>query len=156
MLTIYLDKSNIIKLQLQSGKGAANLALVSKIVVKIDEVEIDSSHEDNLVHEYITWGETAPTFNEPNLFLKLGKHPSLQGYEGFREMRITVFDDANVNGLVWIDSQPIKLITELDQEPQYTDNTGGNITFELINNTTLTLKVKGSDGVIRSATLTLS
>ena len=254
MLTIYLDKSNIIKLQLQSGRGAANLATTTRIVVKIDDVEIDSAHEDNLIHEYITWLDVLPTFNEPNLFLKLGKHPDLQGYEGFREMRITVYDDVNVNGLVWIDQQPIKLITELDQEPTYsgvtpvidsdekvailsggpagylwgTDGTDGvirvvspltitksvnddyieistsisqinttfdlltnhdvlvynvadsvwenkqlnvipynipatvspvsinDMTFQLTDNTTLTVKVKGTDGVIRSANITLS
>jgi len=226
MLTIYLDKSNIIKLQLQSGRGAANLANVTKIVIKIDDIEIDSSQEENEVYEYITWLDRTPTLNEPNLFLKLGKHPSLQCYEGFREMRITVFDDVNINGLVWVDQQPIKLITELDQDPigscvppidqngnpipisdekvaiilggpagylWGTDGTdgvirvvnplimtksedndyieislsnniiddnvpisNGDMTFYLTDDETLTIKVKGSDGIIRSANITLS
>lgn len=119
MLNLYLNKSNIIKLQLQSGRGAANLANVDKIVVKIDDVEIDSSSEENVTYEYITWLDYLPKINEPNLFLKLGRHPDLVGYEGYRELRITVFDSANVNGLVWIDQHPITLITELDQIPIY-------------------------------------
>jgi len=32
----------------------------------------------------------------------------------------------------------------------------GNMTFELTSDTSLTLKVKGSDGVVRSSVLTLS
>jgi hypothetical protein len=32
----------------------------------------------------------------------------------------------------------------------------GQLAFEITNNTTLTLKVKGSDGIVRSAALTLS
>jgi hypothetical protein len=32
----------------------------------------------------------------------------------------------------------------------------GQLAFEVTNNTTLTLKVKGTDGVVRSATLNLS
>jgi hypothetical protein len=32
----------------------------------------------------------------------------------------------------------------------------GDVVFELTNNTTLTVKAKGSDGVVRSATLTLA
>ena len=32
----------------------------------------------------------------------------------------------------------------------------GQLAFEVTNNTTLTLKVKGSDGIVRSAALTLS
>lgn len=37
-----------------------------------------------------------------------------------------------------------------------TPTTNGEITFELTNNTTLTLKAKGSDGVVRSVALTLA
>lgn len=32
----------------------------------------------------------------------------------------------------------------------------GQVTFELTNNTTLTVKAKGSDGTVRTATITLS
>jgi len=37
-----------------------------------------------------------------------------------------------------------------------TPPSNGDMTFELTSNTSLTIKVKGSDGVVRSATLTLS
>jgi hypothetical protein len=37
-----------------------------------------------------------------------------------------------------------------------TPASNGDMVFELTNNTTLTIKVKGSDGVVRSATLTLT
>lgn len=209
MLNLYLNKSNIIKLQLQSGRGAANLANVDKIVVKIDDVEIDSSSPENITYKYITWLDYLPKINEPNLFLRLGKHPDLVGYEGYRELRITVFDAANVHGLVWIDQHPIALVTELDQIPIYnSDGTlykdekvavnnvefsnilnndlvvynesngrwenkklqdvpyvlpvtvspinNNEMFFQLDNDTTLTIKVKGSDGIIRSTSLTLS
>ena len=43
-------------------------------------------------------------------------------------------------------------------EPQATANPGrpGSMVFQLTSNTSLTVKVMGSDGVVRSATLTLA
>lgn len=37
-----------------------------------------------------------------------------------------------------------------------TPTTNGDMVFQLTNNTTLVVKVRGSDGVVRSATLTLA
>lgn len=43
----------------------------------------------------------------------------------------------------------------LKPQPMVTPNGIGELVFQLANDTTLVLKVKGSDGVVRSATLTL-
>lgn len=40
--------------------------------------------------------------------------------------------------------------------PTVTPQNNGDLTFEVTNNVTLTFKVKGSDGVVRGATLTLA
>ena len=43
----------------------------------------------------------------------------------------------------------------IQPQPSVTPATNGNMMFELTSNTTLTIKVKGSDGIVRSATLAL-
>lgn len=55
------------------------------------------------------------------------------------------------NGTIWT-PLPIRLFPAETVTPPL----NGEMTFELTSNTLLTVKVKGSDGTVRSATLTLS
>lgn len=112
MLNIYLGKDNLIELQLISGKSAANLDNIEKIVIKINDIEIDSSDVENETGNYVTWTSGVPNFNQGNLFLKLGNHPDLQELDGIHEMRLTTYDVYYPNGLVWVDEEPINFIQE--------------------------------------------
>jgi len=44
----------------------------------------------------------------------------------------------------------------LQPQASVTPNGAGDMVFQLTSNTSLVIKVKGSDGVVRSATLTLA
>lgn len=112
MFQIFLNRNNTIKLQLQNGNSGANLGNVDRITVTIDDVVIDSDSVENETENYITWTSTIPSFNEANLILKLGKHPELEEYSGIREMRITVYDFDNPDGLVWIDEMTVNVVPD--------------------------------------------
>lgn len=112
MFQIFLNRNNTIKLQLQNGNSGANLDNVDRITVTIDDVVIDSDSVENETENYITWTSTIPSFNEANLILKLGKHPELEEYSGIREMRITVYDFDNPDGLVWIDEMTVNVVPD--------------------------------------------
>lgn len=112
MFQIFLGRDNTVGLQLQNNKLGGNLANVDKIVIDIDDVVIDSSDPENESEGYVTWTSVIPDFNEPNLILKLGTHPDLQSYSGVREMRITVYDYHNPDGLVWLNQVCVKIIPD--------------------------------------------
>lgn len=112
MFQIFLNRNNTIKLQLQNGNSGANLGNVDRITVTIDDVVIDSDSVENETENYITWTSTIPSFNEANLILKLGKYPELEEYSGIREMRITVYDFDNPDGLVWIDEMTVNVVPD--------------------------------------------
>lgn len=109
-MKVYIGTDNTIELQLISGRNPANLDDVTKIVIKIGEVEIDSSSPENTTNGYITWTSGVPTFNQGNLILKLGNHPDLIDFNGIHEMRLTSFDFYYPNGLVWVNEYKIEFI----------------------------------------------
>jgi len=110
MLTIFLGKDNLSELQLISGKSPANLDNVTRVVVKIGEVEIDSNSVENQTENYITWTSGVPNFNQGNLILKLGNYPDLQELEGVNEMGLTTYDVYYPNGLSWVHEFPVRII----------------------------------------------
>jgi hypothetical protein len=70
-------------------------------------------------------------------------------------VRITSIADADLlqfdNSVAsWVNRQGMKVKTST------TPSFNQNMVFELTSNTTLTIKVRGTDGTVRSATLTLA
>jgi len=51
---------------------------------------------------------------------------------------------------------PLKVIGLFTASASITPTINGDVSIEATNNTTLTFKLKGSDGTVRTATLTLS
>lgn len=64
--------------------------------------------------------------------------------------------DADISDRRWITQIVAAVNSLLKPAASATPANNGELEFELTNNTTLTVKVKGTDGTVRSGTITLS
>lgn len=106
---IYLGRSNTIDWQLQAERVAVDLLSVTRMVVSIGDIELDSDDlGGNGVGNAFYWTPNIPAEGVANLFLKLGiaaAAASVPPGRGF--MRLTVYDPDNPTGLVWISNEEI-------------------------------------------------
>ena len=106
---IYLGRTNTIDWQLQSEKVAVDLLSVTRMVVTLSGVELDSATlGGNGVGNAFHWTGNIPDEGVANLFLKLGIAAAAANVPpGRSSMRLTVYDPDNPEGLVWIGNEEI-------------------------------------------------
>ena len=87
-----------------------------------------------------------------------GDQTSIVGITGTLAQFNVAVTDADLVSLAGTETLTNKTLTSpvINPAASSTPAANGNMTFELTSNTSLTLKVKGSDGVVRSSVLTLS
>ena len=106
---IYLGRSNTIDWQLQVEQVAVDLLSVTRMVVTIDGVALDSDNlGGNALGNAFYWTGNIPAEGVANLFLKLGPAALAGGITaGRKSMRLTVYDPDNPTGLVWIGNEEV-------------------------------------------------
>jgi len=87
-----------------------------------------------------------------------GDQTSIVGITGTLAQLNVAITDADLVSLAGTETLTNKTLTSpvINPAASSTPAANGNMTFELTSDTSLTLKVKGSDGVVRSSVLTLS
>ena len=109
---IYLGKSNTIDWQLCSDSIAVDLAPVTRMVVCINDINLDSvelsgNGDDNAFY----WLSGAPSGENPNLYLRLGVAAKEAGLEeGCYPLRLTIYDPDHTAGNVWVDDVVVQVL----------------------------------------------
>lgn len=104
---VYNDTSGVIEYALvDDDEVIVDLSSITKVVFKIGETIIDSSQ---VAAGIITWDDTADYYGQEVNVVK-----ALLGGEGlvagsYENCRMTVYDPANLNGIVWSDTLNIRV-----------------------------------------------
>jgi len=95
---VYLGRDNTIDWQLQADSVAVDLASVTRMVLQIGDVTIDSDTDGMGEGNPFYWTGGVPTEGVANLFLTLG---GAELASGIQDAKLIVYDPDHAAGLVW-------------------------------------------------------
>lgn len=99
--TVYVGHDNAIVLRLTEDGAPADLADVTRMMVDLGPVEVDSAVSPALV----AWAGDTVT-------LKLGTAPALGGLGKSATARLIVYTPENPNGIVWIERIRLRIVPQ--------------------------------------------